>query len=180
MIPSDQEEFLIWCKLSCEQSTSTSQILDLNEVGQFFTEKMQSKELDIKNLPLVGFEFLSHYFLSVNEREQNLIKQQKAPENNKSKFTSMSYQYGTYNGVYGPKPQFNLKPTALANGEDEDKIPVFRVTKSPNDLSQLDIVWNIALQCENAKVVPKAIDFLIKVYTQLDEDLNEQRIAIQD
>jgi hypothetical protein len=36
---------------------------------------MQSKELDIKNLPLVGFEFLSHYFLSVNEREQNLIKQ---------------------------------------------------------------------------------------------------------
>lgn len=44
-------------------------------------------------------------------------------------------------------------------------MPIFRVTKSPNELSQLDIVWNIALQCENSKVVPKAIDFLIKVYT---------------
>lgn len=47
-------------------------------------------------------------------------------------------------------------------------------------MNQLDIVWNIALNCENPKVVPKAIDFLIKVYTALDEDLSEKRIEIQD
>ena len=50
----------------------------------------------------------------------------------------------------------------------------------PTQLNQLDIVWNIALNCENPKVVPKAIDFLIKVYTCLDEDLTDKRIDIQD
>lgn len=36
------------------------------------------------------------------------------------------------------------------------------------------------MNCENPKVVPKAIDFLIKVYTCLDDDLNDKRIEIQD
>lgn len=57
-IHSDQDEFLTWCKSSCEQSTSTIQILDLNEVGEFFTEKMKNGELDVRNLLVVGFEFL--------------------------------------------------------------------------------------------------------------------------
>ena len=68
-IPSDQEEFLTWCKSSCEQSSVSTVILDLNEVGEFFTEKMKSKELDVKNLIVVGFDFLQQYFLSVNEKE---------------------------------------------------------------------------------------------------------------
>lgn len=41
-VPSDQDEFLTWCKSSCEQSTTLSQILDLNEVGEFFSEKMNN------------------------------------------------------------------------------------------------------------------------------------------
>jgi len=64
--------------------------------------------------------------------------------------------------------------------EEEDKIPVFKLLQPPTDLSQLDIVWSIALQCENAKVVPKAIDFLIKVYCSLDDDLMDRRLSIQD
>lgn len=43
------------------------QILDLNEVGAFFSEKMSDGSLDVKNLLLVGFDFLQQYFLSVNE-----------------------------------------------------------------------------------------------------------------
>ena len=35
------------------------------------------------------------------------------------------------------------------------------------------LLWNIALEAENPKVVTKAIDFLIKVYSCLDEDLSE-------
>ena len=58
IIPTDSEEFLTWCKLSCEQSTATSQILDLNEVGEFFTQKMNDGSLDVKNLIVVGFDFL--------------------------------------------------------------------------------------------------------------------------
>jgi hypothetical protein len=57
-VPSDQEEFLTWCKSLCESSSISNSVLDLNEVGEFFTEKMKSKELNIKSLPLVGFEFL--------------------------------------------------------------------------------------------------------------------------
>jgi hypothetical protein len=33
-------------------------ILDLKEVGDYFTELITSKELDIKNLPVEAFEFL--------------------------------------------------------------------------------------------------------------------------
>jgi hypothetical protein len=73
-IVSDKEEFLQWCKGSCEQSSQTTLILDLNEVGEFFTEKMNNGDLDVKNLPVVGFEFLQHYFLSANEKDQKLLK----------------------------------------------------------------------------------------------------------
>jgi len=48
-------------------STATAQVLDLNEVGEFFTEKMANGELDLKNLMVVGFDFLQQYFISVNE-----------------------------------------------------------------------------------------------------------------
>jgi hypothetical protein len=44
----------------------------------------------------------------------------------------------------------------------------------------MDIVWNIALQCENPKVVPRAIDFLIKVYSNLDDELAIQKVDILD
>jgi len=53
-------------------------ILDLNEVGEFFTEKMNSGVLDVRNLPNVGFEFLKHYFISANEKDSKIAKVVKA------------------------------------------------------------------------------------------------------
>jgi hypothetical protein len=95
-IPSDNEEFLIWCKNLCESSSISKTILDLNEVGEFFTSKMKNRELDIKSLPLVGFSFLQHYFLTVNEKSQKLLKSaQKKP----SKFVSNYNNFSTY-GYY--------------------------------------------------------------------------------
>jgi hypothetical protein len=38
----------------------------------------------------------------------------------------------------------------------------------------------MALQCQNPKVVPKAIDFLIKVYYSLDVDLDGSKTQIQE
>ena len=70
--------FLTWCKSSCEQSTSLSQILDLNEVVEFYSEKMNNGSLDVKNLLVVGFDFLQHVFISVNEHSRKLIKSQPA------------------------------------------------------------------------------------------------------
>lgn len=54
------------------------------------------------------------------------------------------------------------------------------MTQPPSELKQLDIVWNMALHCENPKVVSKAIDFLIKVYYSLDQDLDDKKIQVQD
>jgi len=65
-LKSDFARFLVWCKTACESQSSVSKILDLNEVGSFFTELMNNKTLDVSILPMVGFDFLSHYFISVN------------------------------------------------------------------------------------------------------------------
>ena len=57
--------------------------------------------------------------------------------------------------------------------EEEDDGPIFKILTQPESLDKLDIVWNIALESETPKVVSKAIDFLIKVYSCLDEDLHD-------
>ena len=62
-LKQDEAEFLTWCKLACQDT----QILDLNEMGEYFSELMQQAQLDVETLPVTGFEFLSNYFLSVNE-----------------------------------------------------------------------------------------------------------------
>lgn len=62
--------------------------------------------------------------------------------------------------------------------EEEETGPIFKTLVLPEQLDKLDIVWNIALEVENPKVVTKAIDFLIKVYSCIDEDLSEKRIEI--
>lgn len=132
-ISSDQEEFLTWCKSLCESSSISNSVLDLNEVGEFFTEKMKSSELNIKSLPLVGFEFLQHYFLSVNEKSSKLLKSS-AKSNKTSKFVN-SYNFSGYGNYQKP----------AGSKDDEDKTPVFKLLTLPANLDQLDIVWNVAL-----------------------------------
>ena len=56
-ISTDLLDFFSWCKRACE-ARYDNQVLDLTEVGTFFQEMMESKEFDIKTLPLVGFEFI--------------------------------------------------------------------------------------------------------------------------
>lgn len=159
-VASDQEQFLLWCKQSCELSTNASQILDLNDVGSFFSEKMRNGQLDVSNLVPVGFDFLQQYFLSVNESAEKLIKSQaKKPEPKGQPYGGYTYMNGSY---------IPLKPVKAAKTE---KQATFKVLKHPHELERLEIVWDMALQCMNPEVVPKAIEFLIKVYYQIDADL---------
>ena len=143
---------------------------------------MNNGQLDVKNLLVVGFNFLQQYFLSVNEQSQKLIKTQTTnANNNNNKYGGYTGGYGVYGlniyGGYGPmRPQ---QQTQKADNE-KAKTPVFKVLKNPAELDKLQIVWNIALYCQNEEVVPKAIDFLIKVYYNLDGDLDGSRIDIQD
>jgi hypothetical protein len=144
-VQSDQEEFLTWCKSSCELSTATNQILDLNEVGEFFSEKMNNGSLDVRNLLEVGFDFLQQYFLSVNEKSQKLIKSSnKFAEKKEAKvmqsFTYTGYGYVNNLGGYGP-----IKPIKGKEEKESDKSVTFNILKHPHELDKLEIVWNIAL-----------------------------------
>jgi len=51
--------------------------LNLEEVGEFYSELIASKQLDVETLPMVGFDFLQHYFISVNENQSKLLKVKK-------------------------------------------------------------------------------------------------------
>lgn len=75
-ILQDQTEFLNWCKKACQESTNKVVILDLNEVGQYFSELLLDKSLDVKTLPIAGFDFLQNYFISINESADCIKKAQ--------------------------------------------------------------------------------------------------------
>lgn len=57
---------------------------------------------------------------------------------------SVSYGYNS-NGVYGPR---NITNNGK-NQDQQDSTQSFKIVKPPSELDQLDIVWNIALQCQN-------------------------------
>jgi hypothetical protein len=71
-------------------------------------------------------------------------------------------------------------PAGKKANADGAKASTFKILRHPHELEKLEIVWNIALQCINAPVVQKAVDFLIKVYYSLDHDLSQHKIGIQD
>jgi hypothetical protein len=60
----DHTSFLTWCKEACQGAIT---VVDLVEVGEFFSELLINKNLDVETLPAVGFEFLKNYFVSINE-----------------------------------------------------------------------------------------------------------------
>lgn len=114
----------------------------------------------------------------MNEKEQKLIKSQKSQT--KSKFASISYNHNMGAYGYGPAAPYQRSyyGRTAQKDEEEDEGPIFKILVRPETLDKLDIVWNIALETENPKVVSKAVDFLIKVYSCLDEDLNDQKIDV--
>ena len=63
-IQSDFIEFLTWCNSACKAQNVRVSVLDLEEVGQFFSELISTKRLNLSVLPVVGFQFLQMYFIS--------------------------------------------------------------------------------------------------------------------
>ena len=80
---------------------------------------------------------------------------------------------------YGPNLYYNRGFNFNKKSEvEEDKSLQFKILKDPSELDQMDIVWNLALYNENPQVIPKAIEFLIKVYTNLDSELENNKTQI--
>jgi hypothetical protein len=95
----------------------------LNEVGEFFSEKMNNGSLDVKNLLEVGFDFLQQYFLSVNEHSQKLIKSQPPAAKKTTNYGYSGYGYGlNIYGGYGP-----VKPIQTLKKVESGKLPTFKL-----------------------------------------------------
>lgn len=180
-VETDQQEFLIWCKSSCESQTAKAAILDLGEVGEFFTHKIANKELDVKNLTTVGLEFLQLYFISVNEKEGKL---ERVASNQSShgagEWRSIStYQATAYSrGAAHWTTSHSWPSHQRAEEKKDDEVPSFLLKSLPAELSELEMLWTLVLECQAPEVVPKVIDFLIKVYSQFTDDLKAQRKAV--
>lgn len=70
-VDGDLEELLKWCKNACENLTD--RIVDLNEVGEFFSEQISSRILDLKSMPATGFHFIQMFFISSNADANNIL-----------------------------------------------------------------------------------------------------------
>lgn len=161
-IKQDQNEFLIWCKNCCAESG----VLDLNEMGEYFSELMAENKLDIESLSVVGFEFLQNYVISVNQNQSNLLKlpaKQKASKNTHAGVVWNSYYMSSY--VDDTKEE----------SEDEDQDTNFNVLIDPSKLVKIDMIWTIVRFAQNPTVVKRSIDLLIKIHTQLHDDLNDRK-----
>jgi len=55
----------------------------------------------------------------------------------------------------------------------------FKVMCHPDELEHLSMVWNLVLNCNTSDVVPKSVNFLIKCFMSLCDDLSEKKAEIQ-
>jgi hypothetical protein len=56
--------------------------------------------------------------------------------------------------------------------------PAFTLQRLPSELKELEMLWTLVLECERPEVVPRVIDFLIKVHLCLHEELKSSRLIV--
>jgi hypothetical protein len=56
--------------------------------------------------------------------------------------------------------------------------PTFTLQRLPSELKGQDMLWALVLECERPEVVPRVIEFLIKVHLSLTEELQPSRLAV--
>lgn len=57
-------------------------------------------------------------------------------------------------------------------------MPAFQLKSLPSDLSELEMIWTLVLECQEKDVVQKVIDFVIKIYTKFTDEMKDQRKAV--
>ena len=125
-VKGDLEEFLKWCKNACENLTD--RIVDLNEVGEFFSEQIAQRILDLKSMPATGFHFIQMFFVSANIDANTVLRQTKPKKTKKKKKSEWGNIYSSLWDEPGDKE---------ANNEDEDddkETPYFLVMDDPSEL----------------------------------------------
>lgn len=116
--------------------------MNLEEVGEFYSDLIKSGQLDVQTLPLVGFEFLQQYFISVNENNSNLLRIKK----DKPKATT-NYSQGS-----AWKSYFLQKETNEVTVK-EDSEPSFKIVINPSKLEKSEMIWTVVLNSQNPEVI---------------------------
>ena len=62
----------------------------------------------------------------------------------------------------------------------EDSEVEFEVQVDPQELAHSQIAWNLALQTMKPQVVPKAVDFLIRLYSCFSQEQEQHRLKYMD
>lgn len=122
-VKSDLEEFLKWCKSACENPTD--RIVDLNEVGEFFSEQIAQRILDLKSMPQTGFHFIRMFFVSANIGANQILRQQKPKKNKKKKESAWGNLYTFW------EESDKEEEKAEEDIDDKDK-PYFLVMENPS------------------------------------------------
>ena len=97
---SDSDNFLLWCKATCDMNTASVQLLNLEDVGRFFSKKMEDGDLDVETLSPTGFELLQSYFLSSNENGGKITRIEKKEVQQRG-YNMYSMGSDTYSYSYG-------------------------------------------------------------------------------
>ncbi len=134
-VKSDFTEFLTWCNGACQAQTAITTVLDLEEAGDFFSELINTKSLNLVDLPVVGFDFLKIYFTSTNLEQRKL---QKIIIPKKEKTNSYS------GGYYTSWSKMNKKEEETEPNDDD---ATFKVNVDPSLLTKIDMIWAITLEC---------------------------------
>ena len=81
-VRSDLEEFFQWCKSACENLSD--RVVDLNEVGEFFSEQVAQRVLNLKLMPVAGFHFIQMFFVSSNIDANHILKEPRPKKSKKN------------------------------------------------------------------------------------------------
>jgi hypothetical protein len=60
----------------------------------------------------------------------------------------------------------------------QDDDATFKINCDPTQLTNLEMVWTLALECDDAEVVPKSVAFLVNCYLSLADAQENQRVPV--
>jgi hypothetical protein len=131
------------------------------ETGVFLSELITDKILDLANLPLVGFQFIQDYFISLNAAgESPNLKKIPPPEKKVKQQSNMGWNNLYWNNNNAEKKEEKPK---------EEFTPNVLVYCDPASLEQIELIWTIALSSEDPDVTEKASNLLVMLTINLDD-----------
>jgi hypothetical protein len=125
----------------------------MKEVGQFFTDKIQKKELNLKSLGPTGFDFLKQYFLSVNKTTDKIEDVKPKSSGHQGGYnTASAYNrnYGMTSNDYRSSYTWNNSSGGSYAGygnRNEKEEKKFALKVLPSELEEKDMLWTLVLEC---------------------------------